>query len=351
MKDYRGTQDEINSRIVRNVNYLMQKNNHSANEFCTYCREKHQIYMNSGNISKLLHGKLKVNILTLSLLAEWLEVDIQALLWEEMCKTEWIIEKSQVIMSDNVFIMSNDNNDFDKYKGKYYCYFYPTVSDDNNLICGTMEIKICEYTKKCGVTLEIDTNEKNDDGKPYIKRYEGSIILSKEKKICHCIVCNEELGECNFLMFRHVRPNRKQYIGGMAAVLTISAGGANVPTFHRMLISKEPILEMNKKLILGNLFLNWSKITVEVPKLEKVLSELGLNQEIQKKIIDNSNKKDVYELSERYLRSISKDDIAPYTHAELIAHIREASIALKYVKISQKLDEHIVEILEKIQGK
>ena len=347
MKELSDVKKIVNQRLVRNVNYIMRQRDVNANMFCEYCQQKYQIKVNQGNLWKALKGEVKIDVLLAQLLCEWLDADMKSIVWREMSLAECVIERNKLDQHHDVFVMTNENREFDKYNGLYYCYFYPTVSGEERLICGTVCIKICSYTHKCDVIFEIDTHTKTSDGKSkYIKKYSGSLMLSKKKDVCYAIVSNEELGECNLLMFRHVVPSNKAYIGGMAAVLTISAGGTNVPTFHRMLISRKKIAENDMKLIKGYLYLNWSRLMIDLDKLDEILTELDISQEIKRKIHDNSVVMNVCEISERYLRSLQKKDIYPYTHTELSARIRERSISLKYNKISKRLDDHIVEILE-----
>lgn len=347
--DIRSAREEMLKKAKGNLICLIGNERGKLARFVKYCKDKYDIEINQGNLSKSLAEEGKLDILTISLLCEWLNVDMQEVLWKEKAVSKGIIDNCGFSNLKKSFIMTNETKEFEKYKGTYYCYFYPTVSGEKELICGKMEVTECYYTKQCNVSIEINTNTvQEDEQKPYIKKYNGNMILSEKKQVCYCIVSNDDLGECNLIMFRHIKPNNKRYIGGMAAVLTISAGGTNVPTLHRMLISQKEILGEKRDLIVGNLYLNWSKILVKKDIFQQVLKESVHDDEVRNRILSNVKLKEVYEVQERYLRTLQDEEVAPCNRALLIARIRQVSEALKYNKISGRLDENIVEILRNI---
>lgn len=347
MKYEQDEREKINKRIARNIRFLMKKTGVTYTGFQRYCEEKRQIEINTGNLSHRLNGNVNMDFLTTSLLCEWLGIDMQEVIWKELDETDYILENIEPFKDSSAFIFENTNGQFNKYEGDYYCYFHSTIQEEENIVSGQMNIKLNNYTGKCDVSLDIYTNQQLEGREDrYVKQYYGTMMIGREKHVCYCIVGNADIGECNFISFRHKKPNNKKYLGGMAAVSTISAGGTNVPTLHRMLISRKEIKPDEMQYISGNLFLNQSKIIVEKEKMEKCLSELGIKEEVRKKILGNLRKKEIYEFSERYLRSLDKDELEPYTREEFVAHIRAVSIAMRYNKISERLDENVVKILE-----
>ena len=134
----------------------------------------------------------------------------------------------------------------------------------------------------------------------------------------------------------------------MAAVLTASAVSDNVPTMHRMLISRSEINKEMLKKFKGNLLLNYSNILIDAEKFEEVIQQFDFSEDVKNNLMNNVTIKTYYEISERFLRSIKNENLNNINSMELVTHLRAMSVALRYNKISKKLDENIFELLKSI---
>lgn len=355
MSEYRNEPDlkrEMNERVVRNIKLLLDIQGHSQSEFCKYCKDQYKVNVNQGNLSKLLnepeHHTVSLPLVVMA--SEYLEIDIKKILWEELSVSNVIVNHLKQDgngINENI-LLDAQNPCFMPYFGDYHCYFYSTVSDEKKILTGKIKILKSQINTGCRVELEIDTKALLEDtGEPYIKKYAGIMLISQKLDVCYCIVDNDDLGECNFIAFRYVRKlNNLKYLGGMAAVCTVSAGSDPFPTMHRMLISRKPISDNMMEVIRGNLLLNTSRIVIR----EEVLTGLVQQHIISENVLEIFNKcgekYTCFEMEERVLRGLKREVISP---TKLIAGIRAESNGFKYNKISKKLDENVLEFLKEIR--
>lgn len=344
---------ELNERIHRNIDFLIAKDeNYNQADFLRFCEKTYGVELRQGNLSNLLNNKKdgNIHVLVLYLISQYFGIDMIRLIEEDLTACEQnvnLMSKKNSLPQKNIrFNITDDIRNF--YCGDYHCYFYPTKSDEDKIICGKVKIKEDTKEQSCCVSIEIDTNQMiAGTNEPYIKVYDGILFYSKKLKICYCIVQNEELGECNFIAFRYHKLNNTRYRGGMAAVLTTSAGSDNVPTMHRMVISRDELDDNKLNYIKGNLLLNYSDIIVEERAFEEIIQTLDIDEDVKERLRQNSEKKTYYEISERFLRSIKRESLKDLEPVELVAQLRAVSTALRYNKVSKKLDENIMNLLKK----
>lgn len=142
----------------------------------------------------------------------------------------------------------------------YYCYFFPTISTQHNLLVGTLSFTRNDVKKKCDATLELRHGEKEHD----IKRYKGSLIISQPQHTCYCTLSNlEEYGEICMMNFHHRYFLTESGLQcRLASAITTSAGEQRRPTVHRMLITKKKLSEETQELIKAQLLLNSKSIII-----------------------------------------------------------------------------------------
>lgn len=342
---------ELNERIHRNIEFLIAKDgNYNQADFLRFCKETYDVEIHQSNLSTLLNNNKdgNIHVLVLYLFSQYFDIDMKRLIEEDLTldeQNENLESMKNSLPQNNIrFNITDDIRNF--YCGNYFCYFYPTKSDEDKIISGKVKIKEDTKEQSCRVSIEIDTNQMIDGTKiPYIKRYDGILFYSNNLKICYCIVQNEELGECNFIAFRYHKLNNTKYRGGMAAVLTTSAGSDNVPTMHRMVISRRELNDNKLEYIKGNLLLNYSDIIVEEKAFEKIIQTLDIDKGVKERLRQSADKKTYYQISERVLRSIRRESLKDLEPVELVARLRAVSTALRYNKVSKKLDENIMKLL------
>ena len=138
---------EMNDRIIRNIKYMFKVRKEvgkSLNDLGTYCEEKYNISVNTGNLSSLLNKKRNGNIqlALLYYICEYLNVDMQEMMWKEMDEVSKVFSEFSVT-TDKFIIAARDMK---KYLGSYFCYFYapekPSRHDnDGKILTGTLELE------------------------------------------------------------------------------------------------------------------------------------------------------------------------------------------------------------------
>ena len=343
--------DAMNVRIRDNVRYLMQAP-YSQADFVKFCKEEWHIEVNQGNFSTYLNGPktTTISLPLLTLLSEYLKVDMKKLMWDNLSVGDKIVRdlEREMSMKDGNLIFDVENPLFNQYLGEYECCFYSTISKEDKLLYGTMKLEADFTSHLCRVKVLIDTGTlKEETGKPYYKLYKGIMCIFRNTNVCACLVGNDEIGELNYISFRlKSNLNNRKNIGGMAAVCTVSAGADTVPTMHRMLLRRQPVNTPISKELEANLRLNTSRILIREDELESFFNLYPITDKAKKLITDSYEKASYCEIKEGILRSINKKDLNGMENSQFIALLRSFAYAERFNKISQKLDEHVVKLIE-----
>lgn len=359
---------EMNDRIIRNVKYMFKVRKEvgkSLNDLGTYCEEKYNISVNTGNLSSLLNKKRNGNIqlALLYYICEYLNVDMQEMMWKGMDEVSKVFSEFSVT-TDKFIIAARDMK---KYLGRYFCYFYapekPSRHDnDGKILTGTLELE--EGNEEwggdlCNATLSIDTGLKEKEtGARAEKKYYGQMIVSRKLSIAYVVLTDRRLGELMFISFPYNQQlNHKDNIGSIAFVCGCSSNeNSKMPVVYRMLFTRIDLNE-NDELdkLKANLLMNTSIIRIEKDKLDHLLNEWG-DGDVIKRLMNQIMEldlgielKEFYEITEHSIRQINEKKLKDMTKDELILQIREEATADKYNKISGSLAERIVNALLKIQ--
>lgn len=360
-KELTDVEKEVNDRIIRNLKYLFKVRKEigkSIYDFGNKCKEKYNINVNAGNVFALLKNGGKIRPALLYYLCEYLNVDLQEIMWKEM---EEVIpmEFLKVPIESDKFIISA--NDMEKYLGKYFCYFYapekPSRYDKHRkLITGTLELdRDIENGDVCKVKFCVNTGiKKKETGGNEKKNYFGQMFVSRTLSIAYILLSNRKMGEVIFITFPYNQQLCvKDNIGMITFVCACSTNEiSKVPVVYRMLCCRN---DLKKKKQLGklesNLLLNTSKIKIEKNKLENLLKKWTDGKVIQdtleqlRNIDQGVELKEIYEIKEFNLRGMNKEKLEKMTIEEVVAEIRKEAMVDKYNKISLKLEERIVKTL------
>lgn len=346
--------EENGKQIIANLNHIFELRGRNKNEFIRYCREKHQMTINSGNFGRIFkEGKGdKLKKITLAFLCEFLEVSMEDVILNDMTKMENVGRTLIKNKEENYFKYENVKDQFEKYEGEYYCYFYPTTNEmrNRNQIV-TAKLQLMHPSTEKYVKAIIDIIPRGKYGNDYKKRYEGIVMISSRLDICSCIVLNEKIGEISFLSFRFLKNlNSSEYLGGAAAVTTVSADLPRVPVMHRMLISKRKLSEPELRDVMPYIRMNHSEIMISAEELQHMFEENHISETLRNRVLTLCEEKSYYKIKEEIIRGLPIENTENQTASEFIGKMRERAEAYKYDKIGAKLDEHIINILRKRPG-
>ena len=235
---------------------------------------------------------------------------------------------------ENLIRDPRDNAFFGYVDRTYDIYFWPTTSDNNQLVHGTMELSN-EGDKFCKVHICLDT------GKP-VKEYFGQMVISLQQQACYCTVESRRLSErCSFV-FYHRFFSEGALRARLAAVTTVSVGDARRPTMHRMAICEQGAVDSSEKLafIASHLLLNSSQIIVPEEKMERLRQDEDLRDLL--KALERDGRR-YYIFDESEIRLLPSQDFPSMANA--ITRLRASSTAQHYNKIGGKVDDFLYKYL------
>ncbi len=344
---------EFNKKISKNLNYLMKRDGYSQNHL-RRVMEEHDLEINQGTISKYVNGS-EGNYCSIPFLIKCCEIfdvsleelvtqDLQEVARGKGNKLSINNLKSNFDLAQEGLITDINHQAFNGYVGTYYCYLYPTISSEKNVLTGIMKISddSADYT----VSVELNVPSKQDPAaRSFCKNYEGSLIVSNRLQSCYCILKSNKLSEICFLAFRHIYLNKTPLDCRMAEVLTVSAGESHYPTVHRMFFSRQQLKEEDLKLILPMLNMNCSDIILSEEDMESLEKEELIPQEILEQLKKQITPKSVYEFKENLIRSITELVDDKKKIPEYISVIRDKALKNRYNKVSKKLDDTVRQLL------
>lgn len=351
---------EITNIVRKNIQMLMDEHGLTLSNFCKYIENQNKPSIHRTTFSKFMNEDVhNINLAFLVSCSQAFELSLDNLIREDFNPREnfqRIEEKYRDIpkkkhdfepfyfnhSSNEIFIENPNSPLLKKYVQLYHCYYYSTVSAENNtnnveeaLISGTLNIEADGIN--CKATLKIDTKTADENGNRQYKIYSGKVILCPSIQSVHCILTLPK-GEFCFIIFRYSHLNFNKQQCRLAEVLsTSSIPDKRYPIVHRMLLSNEEIKEDDFKTIAPHLCLNSSDIFIS----ESELSSLAETSEDYKQIVQQILKNEpemMYRIKETTIKEISEKFLAPEELDIFITQLRSHSFAKRYNKVSPKAD-------------
>lgn len=353
------TPQEISSKyesiIAKNLKKLLQSTGYSQNRLAHELKER-GLDVNQGTISKYLRGYASIqlsvivkicdifNISILDLVREDFEYDRNIVFADDSELEEIGVDNSNLVIPKlgKKFISNPAKEEFKGYLQTYYCYFFPTLSGEQEILTGVLDIKA--DSSYCAASLRLDAN-KLEDGKPVIKYYRGCAVISEAVKALYIILGSAKEGEICVINLRHFFIRHQKLECRMAEVITNGAGERHFPTVHRMLLSGVPIKEEHLQYIAPHLFLNSSNMWIEKEKLEALRKESDGYSALIDHLVHNIKPMEVFSLDEAYVTSNAKQFLTKEDARIFLSQMRNASHKMRYNKVSNKLDETVRELL------
>lgn len=315
----------------------MRKRNLTQKQFSQACGLSQPL------ISKILSGQVKITLDHIVTFSNFFNIPIEQLFIDP--------DISQNTYSTGTLIQDSSHSIFNGYFGNYYTFFYSTISTEDNLLKGELNI-YNDNSSVCKVQLCLYTGKTNLEGKPIVKKYNGNMIISVSMGTCYCILINEYIGEMCFILFNHMYLFHNDLECRMGVAITTSSGDNRRPTAHRILISRydfnisDDYDDLN--FVEGQLKLNESKINITSDRFSELMKNLNDDSDEKrnflKDFLNMSQKEEMYSIEESIIRSL------PYStklKLDCISLLRKYSTSLKYNKISSKTDEYIFKYIEK----
>lgn len=259
------------------------------------------------------------------------------------------------LFSENDTLTNNAGDPmFIPWFGKYHCYFFSTLSTEQECFEGELEIPKSTEGDCCQVRFSFVYDKKGN----LRKEYYGQLVLSKKQNGgAFCTLINhDDQGEITYLVMANPTVNNSRICCIVAFVATISAGkDTKHPCVERMIISREPLDGKEFEIAKTHLLFNDKYIRITEDGFCKLLKSAELPASFKDRFAAFGNPFDAPFLKE-YLPKMaiipeswvkSLTGYSEYEHQMIIDLMRLYSEAPKYNKIRQKTSENDIYMLFK----
>lgn len=293
-------------------------------------------------LSKLYSGTKKINLYELTAISKALGVPVDFFVSDFVSGQEDLLYSRE---SKKLISQANDEA-FLSYFGEYYIYYNTTAEQEDKVQCGKMVISK-EKEGYCKVELSIHTGAYQGK-KELVKKYKGRMVLTALLSGAYIVLKSDSIGELCFMVMRHRTFTVKQITCRMALCLTIGAGESKLPTSHRMLISRNKLLDEQIQIIQPYFDLYGNVIRIEKNKVKEL--EDGLEAEAEKEELRALwrvlPEKQYYEISVELLRRHLHLDREKF--AVFIASLLKLADTEPYSKIYEADDNLTYAIIENL---
>ena len=288
--------------------------------------------VSQGTISNITRGAKEIKLSSLISLCKGLNINIIDILSDDD--------------TENKTVLKYDDKMYKGYTGTYHTYFFPTISNKEELLHGILDINEPNENGKCEADLKLYTGEKKKDGErdeEIIKYYTGEFAISGPMQSAYCLLNNSQTDEQCCFIFHHFYILNNELKCRVAAAVTTSAGGNRRPTIHRIYISRDKLSVEGEKYIRGQLRLNESEILINKNAYAELLATEEIPQEFTTVFKKEAKVESYYNVVEARLSNcgLKKEEFA-----RVISLLRDYSVAPKYNKVSMKTDEFVFDNYE-----
>lgn len=355
LKSPKMASDEYAKIIAENLKKLIEATDYSQNSLSLKLKEL-GLDVNQGTISKYINGLSNVQLSVIIKLCDIFQISISDLADQNFEYNNYSITTNKTYSEkDNArnsgliipnlgkkFITNPQDEDFRGYLQKYYCYFFPTLSQEKEILIG--ELELSEGLSYCEATLSLKTNKKRNGNAVY-KYYTGCAIISKAVEAFYIILSSPKEGEICIINLRHFFIRHQDLDCRMAEVITNGAGERHFPTVHRMLLSRESIKKEHLQYLIPHLHLNSSDIHIKKEDLEKLKKESKTYKDLIEHLLYKITPIEIYDFKEDYVISNAKQFLSKDETRQFLSIIRNNSYKTRYNKVSNKVDEIVRELL------
>lgn len=245
--------------------------------------------------------------------------------------------------------LTNDISDpmFRPWFGKYYCYFFSTLSNEHDCFEGKLEIPEEPGNGCCYVRFGFVYDQEEN----LRKEYYGQLVLSKKQNGgAYCTLINhDDQGEITYLVMANPTVNNSCVCCVVAFATTISAGkDTKHPCVERMIISRAPLDGKEFEMAKAHLLFNDKHIRITEDNFRKLLDCKDIPESFKQRFGGYKDPFDapffaeylprMADIPESWVKSLS--GYSEREQQEIIDLMRLHSEAPKYNKIKQKTAEN-----------
>ena len=342
--------EEYYTEVARRLRRAANEKNMTEGDIVRLCKEN-GFSITQSAISKMLSvtkaPEYSITLINCIQVCKALDVPLMSILdhtREDMSLFDTLKTSQSGSSKRMPLVYNTEEDEFKGYLGKFYTYFFSTISAEEELLQGEVDFDRSPSGEYCAASYQLNTNKKDSRNETIYKHYEGELIISVRMHACYCFLCNNEIGEICFLVFHHMYLNNEELLCRLATAVTVSAGDNRRPTMHRVLLSRRKLEKEELSVIRSQLLLNTTDILISTRCYDELCETDALPAEMQDSdgFIRILPKETYYSISEAHIRALH---IPREEKVKALCALRGKSFSPKYNKIGSKCDELIFEYL------
>lgn len=249
-------------KVWERTETLMMKHKISQTDMVKLCQKK-GYSVQQPEISKLKSKRCKITLYQAMAFADVLGVSVDYLV------NGGANENTIRFSLDNRFVTQADEREFRGILGKYYTLFHSTAEMEDKWLEGRLILsKSSEGI--CRAEFTLWTGEKNSAGNNIKKKYNGQVVISREKEAMYCILMNDLISEMCFISFRFRIFQTKDMACRIGLVLTVSSGEDRTPIVHKIFLSRKKIDKKLREVMIPVLRFGNKDMFISRKKLENL---------------------------------------------------------------------------------
>ena len=333
MKTYK----EIHSAMLEQINEIIKKKRYSQGDILKRCaRAGYEI--SQSELSRILRGKVNLSLKHALALAAAFDVDLNKLVMGE---------EEYINVSHDKLVLDYKDGAYDGWRGKFYTIFMSTVDNEDKILQGELTFRQSRVNNSCEAYFKLDTGVYKD-GQPIYKKYKGQACVSILMQGIYILLCGEETGELCFVLLRYKAFRVRDAKCRMGMVLTMSAGEPQVPTAHKIFLSRQQIVKdemfedimpvlshVGQKLVFMQEGIEKLRQEVKMGSLEKIVQILEVESEADVKEIECNE----------VIHKLSREKCSNMEIAKVLTQLMRLSINNSRFTIGQTEDNVVYDLL------
>ncbi|MCD7882750.1 MAG: helix-turn-helix domain-containing protein [Lachnospiraceae bacterium] len=336
------TKQEFSSAVWKRIRKKLDEQHINQAKLRRMCEER-GYKISQPELSRLYTEKTPISLYQITAFSEVLG-----------CPVDYFVNESaqyhRFRLSGTSFITEPGDPAFEGYLGNsYFTYFHSTSPFENKILEGKLMFSASSDEEICEVLFRLDTGEKNRNGLPRVKTYEGQMVISTKLSTAFCLLSNEQIGEVSMVEFRHRSFLIKQAECRLGLVLTVSAGEKKHPVANRIFLSRQKLGKEKLEQIIPYLRLNSDEILVRRSEMDSLLSQEDRDGDRLNRILRYAPVEEYYTIDESTIRKgdkrMSRSERAKLmsffldlSTAEFQTSLREEDDALTYELLRESMD-------------
>lgn len=326
--------DKLLSGIVNNVKDILKERDVTQAQLVKLLQES-GYEISQPDVSKILAGKIKPTVYFLVAVSEVFGVSMEQLVGNVQSEAPLRIE------GKNFHLNPYEEEEYNSVLGEYYLYFETTNKlEDSVLMKGNISFHKKDTFCEASMALAVMQN-----GKHIVKKYSGQLILSNRMQAGYVLLFSPRIGEISFFTFRYRSSLPRPMTCRLGIAVTMSSGEQNLPTAHRLLLSRSELNETHLKKVWPYLKLASNELLVDDEAFCEMMRLHPEKENYLKNIYDISKKRICVRIDEADIRKANRK-ISYREFTQLKQILLQTAEVMPNTRISEEDDMGALYMLE-----